>query len=215
MLRLLRSDRLRRGHRGDWRLLRLCWCCRGLYQRLVWLRGLPLLRRQRIHCAWHPAGCQLLLFGSLNGCIDSSRGALHRVRRNRNRRAIAHSLTRLGYPLGPRGLRARLAGCIRGCGAGAVLGRPLGAAGAILFPDKVCERDGLRVLFLKLYLAVFEFLPLFGGERLVLLERLIDRLGRAAGALHQEQRPGVLLLDLFKPLRLVRHVRRGLELHVI
>lgn len=74
----LRRNGLRRRRLGDWRLLRLYWCCRSLYLRLVWLLGWwPLLRRKRIHRTWRATGCQLLFFGSLNGGIHSSGGALH------------------------------------------------------------------------------------------------------------------------------------------
>lgn len=103
MLKLLGSLRLWLGSvglcgrcLGDRRLLCLCGCCRTLGLMLRWR---PLLRRQRIHRTWHATGRQLLLFGSLNGSIDSCGGALHGVCGSCDRRPIVQSWARLGYAL--------------------------------------------------------------------------------------------------------------------
>jgi hypothetical protein len=157
---------------------------------------LLLLLLLRICCTWHAPGCQLLFFGSLNGRIHGCSGALHCICGSCDRpsSSIVHSprtlLLLLGHALPGRTTRSRGTRLVRGsigpcCGAvlrGSLL---VVAAGAILLPHEVGKRDGLAVLLLELHLAVLQLLPLLGRQRLVLQQRLVERLGRAAGAVHR------------------------------
>lgn len=169
------------------------------------------MRRQRIHSTWHTAGRQLLFFGSLDGRVDSRGRVLHRVCGSRSGRSIVHSRARLDRTLTHRSLWTLLV-----CGdRGSILCYPLVATDAILLPHGIGKLDRLGILLLELYLAILQPLPLLRWQRLVLLQGLVNGLGRAAGIFHLPQSPCILCLDFLQPLRLVLNVGGRLELDLV